>query len=72
MRALQFSTYGGPEVLQWAEAPEPHAGPGKIRIAVRAAGVNLRVRRAAETRRYLEDQHRFYAQLVKDFGLEPR
>ena len=40
MRALQFSTYGGPEVLEWAEAPEPHAGPGKIRIAVRAASVN--------------------------------
>jgi NADPH:quinone reductase-like Zn-dependent oxidoreductase len=40
MRALQFSTYGGPEVLQWAEAPEPHAGPGKIRISVRAASVN--------------------------------
>jgi NADPH:quinone reductase-like Zn-dependent oxidoreductase len=40
MRALQFSTYGGPEVLQWAEAPEPHPGPGQIRIAVRAASVN--------------------------------
>jgi NADPH:quinone reductase-like Zn-dependent oxidoreductase len=40
MRALQFTTYGGPEVLQWAEAPEPHAGPGQIRIAVRAASVN--------------------------------
>ena len=40
MRALQFTTYGGPEVLEWAEAPEPHAGPGEIRIAVRAASVN--------------------------------
>jgi NADPH:quinone reductase-like Zn-dependent oxidoreductase len=40
MRALQFSTYGGPEVLEWAEAPEPHPGPGQIRIAVRAASVN--------------------------------
>jgi NADPH:quinone reductase-like Zn-dependent oxidoreductase len=40
MRALQFNTYGGPEVLQWAEAPEPHAGLGQIRIAVRAASVN--------------------------------
>src|ERR671921_2392216 len=40
MRALQFSTYGGPEVLQWAEAPDPHAGAGQIRIAVRAASVN--------------------------------
>jgi NADPH:quinone reductase-like Zn-dependent oxidoreductase len=40
MRALQFRAYGGPEVLQWAEAPDPHAGPGQIRIAVRAASVN--------------------------------
>lgn len=40
MRALQFSRYGGPEVLEWAEAPEPHAGPGQVRIAVRAASVN--------------------------------
>jgi NADPH:quinone reductase-like Zn-dependent oxidoreductase len=40
MRALQFKAYGGPEVLEWAEAPEPHAGPGQVRIAVRAASVN--------------------------------
>src|SRR4051795_10114341 len=40
MRALQFTTYGGPEVLTWADAPEPHAGPGQIRISVRAASVN--------------------------------
>jgi NADPH:quinone reductase-like Zn-dependent oxidoreductase len=40
MRALQFTRYGGPEVLEWAEAPDPHAGPGQVRIAVRAASVN--------------------------------
>ena len=40
MRALQFTTYGGPEVLRWNEAPEVHAGPGQVRIAVRAASVN--------------------------------
>src|SRR5215213_10663607 len=40
MRALQFKTYGGPEVLEWAEAPDPHPGLGQIRIAVRAASVN--------------------------------
>jgi NADPH:quinone reductase-like Zn-dependent oxidoreductase len=40
MRALQYSSYGGPEVLAWADAPEPHAGPGQIRIAVQAASVN--------------------------------
>lgn len=40
MRALQFTRYGGPEILEWAEAPEPHAGAGQVRIAVRAASVN--------------------------------
>jgi NADPH:quinone reductase-like Zn-dependent oxidoreductase len=40
MRALQFRTYGGPEVLEWTEALEPHAGVGQLRIAVRAASVN--------------------------------
>jgi NADPH:quinone reductase-like Zn-dependent oxidoreductase len=40
MRVLQFSMYGGPEVLEWAEAPDPHPGPGQIRIAVWAASVN--------------------------------
>lgn len=40
MKALQFSAYGGPEQLSWADAPEPHAGPGQVRIRVRAASVN--------------------------------
>jgi NADPH:quinone reductase-like Zn-dependent oxidoreductase len=40
MRALQFAKYGGPEVLTWGEAAVPHAGPGQLRIAVRAASVN--------------------------------
>ena len=40
MKAVQFSAYGGPEVLRVVEVEEPHAGPGQLRIAVRAAGVN--------------------------------
>ena len=40
MRALQYTAYGGPEVLEWAQAPDHHAGPGQLRIAVRAASVN--------------------------------
>jgi NADPH:quinone reductase-like Zn-dependent oxidoreductase len=40
VRAVQFAEYGGPEVLGVAEVTEPHAGPGQIRIAVRAASVN--------------------------------
>ncbi|AMM19732.1 NADPH:quinone reductase [Frondihabitans sp. PAMC 28766] len=37
---MSFAEFGGPEVLRVIEAEEPHAGPGQIRIAVRAAGVN--------------------------------
>ena len=40
MKAVQFSEYGSPEVLQVVDVDEPHAGPGQVRIAVRAAGVN--------------------------------
>jgi NADPH:quinone reductase-like Zn-dependent oxidoreductase len=40
MRALQYTTYGGPDALKWSDAPDPHAGPGQIRISVRAASVN--------------------------------
>lgn len=40
MRALQYAEYGAPEVLRVADVPEPHAGPGQVRIAVRAASVN--------------------------------
>ena len=41
MKAVQFSEYGGPEVLGLVEVAEPHAGPSQVRIAVRAVGVNL-------------------------------
>ena len=40
MKALQYRSYGGPEVVEWADAPEPHAGKGQVRIAVRGASVN--------------------------------
>jgi NADPH:quinone reductase-like Zn-dependent oxidoreductase len=39
MRALQFTRHGPADLLHVAEVPEPHAGPGQIRIAVRASGV---------------------------------
>ena len=40
MRRISFAAFGGPDVLRLVAAEEPHAGPGQIRIAVRAAGVN--------------------------------
>ncbi|SHG58739.1 NADP-dependent oxidoreductase [Streptoalloteichus hindustanus] len=39
MRAAVFSTPGPPEVLQVAEVDDPQAGPGEVRVRVRAAGV---------------------------------
>ena len=40
LRAVRFSQFGGPEVLELVDLPDPHPGPGQVRIAVRAAGVN--------------------------------
>jgi NADPH:quinone reductase-like Zn-dependent oxidoreductase len=41
MRAAVYTQTGDPaEVLSVTEVEEPHAGPGQVRIAVRAAGVN--------------------------------
>lgn len=40
MKKVSFAEFGGPDVLHLVDAAEPHAGPGRIRIAVRAAGVN--------------------------------
>ena len=40
MKAAQFSQFGGPEVLEIVDLPEPHPGPGQVRIAVRAAGIS--------------------------------
>jgi NADPH:quinone reductase-like Zn-dependent oxidoreductase len=40
MRKVSFAEFGGPDVLRLIDAEEPHAGPGQVRVAVRAAGVN--------------------------------
>ena len=40
MKRVSFAEFGGPDVLRLVDAEEPHAGPGQLRIAVRAAGVN--------------------------------
>jgi NADPH:quinone reductase-like Zn-dependent oxidoreductase len=40
VKAARFSRFGGPEVLEIVDLADPHPGPGQVRIAVRAAGVN--------------------------------
>src|SRR5258708_18118797 len=40
MKAVIVTEFGGPEQLRLADVPDPVPGPGQVRIAVRAAGVN--------------------------------
>ncbi|MFE6621084.1 NADP-dependent oxidoreductase [Streptomyces sp. NPDC057740] len=40
MKAVGLIQFGGPEVLQVLDLPVPEAGPGEIRVRVRAATVN--------------------------------
>lgn len=41
MRAVVIAAHGGPEVLEYAEHPDPVAGPGDVVIDVAASGVNF-------------------------------
>ena len=40
MKAIALQRYGGPEVLELLELPEPKVGPDSVLIRARAAGVN--------------------------------
>ncbi|MFD7612124.1 NADP-dependent oxidoreductase [Streptomyces sp. NPDC059828] len=40
MKAISYSRYGGPEVLEYGELPEPKLGPDSVLVKVRAAAVN--------------------------------
>lgn len=40
MKAAQFSRFGGPDVLEIVDLPDPHPGPGQVRIVVHAAGIS--------------------------------
>jgi NADPH:quinone reductase-like Zn-dependent oxidoreductase len=41
MRAVVIPRHGGPEVLDVQERPDPQVGPGEVRVAVKAAGINF-------------------------------
>ncbi|MGX5827036.1 quinone oxidoreductase family protein [Mesorhizobium sp. 43Arga] len=41
MKAVQFSRFGGPEVLEVVDLPAPLPQPGEVLIRVRAAGINF-------------------------------
>jgi NADPH:quinone reductase-like Zn-dependent oxidoreductase len=40
VKAIGVRRWGGPEVLEVLDRPAPHAGPGEVRVRVRAAAVN--------------------------------
>src|SRR5438552_1795208 len=40
MKAIRVHKFGGPEVLQLDDVPDPKAGPGQVVVRIRAAGVN--------------------------------
>ena len=40
MKAAYFERFGGPEVLQYGDVPDPVAGPGEVVVDVHAASVN--------------------------------
>ncbi|GAA1455307.1 NADPH:quinone oxidoreductase family protein [Nocardiopsis tropica] len=40
MRAIQITEFGGPEVLELAELPDPEPGPGEVLVDVTRSGVN--------------------------------
>jgi NADPH2:quinone reductase len=40
MQASRAHQFGGPDVLELEEVPDPIAGPGQVRVRIRAVGVN--------------------------------
>jgi NADPH:quinone reductase-like Zn-dependent oxidoreductase len=40
MKAVRFQGYGGPEVLEVVDVPEPSPGRGEVVVRVVAAGTN--------------------------------
>jgi NADPH:quinone reductase-like Zn-dependent oxidoreductase len=40
MKAVVIEAYGGPEMLAFADLPQPRPGPEDMLVRVRAAGVN--------------------------------
>lgn len=40
MKAIQYSSFGGPDVLHCEDVPRPVAGTGEVLVRVKAAGVN--------------------------------
>jgi NADPH:quinone reductase-like Zn-dependent oxidoreductase len=76
MRAVRFTRYGGPEVLDVVEVPRPAAGPGQVVVAVVIAATNpgeigIREGRFADIwpARFPEGQGNDFAGYVAEIGV---
>jgi NADPH:quinone reductase-like Zn-dependent oxidoreductase len=54
MKAIVMHKYGGPEVLQYADYPDPAPGKGEVLVRVAAASINPvdLMQRAGATKAY--------------------
>ena len=41
MKAIQIDEFGGPEVLEYRDVPEPEAGEGEVVVEIARAGINF-------------------------------
>jgi synaptic vesicle membrane protein VAT-1 len=41
MRSIWITKFAGPDALEVRESPDPNAGPGEVRVRVRASGLNF-------------------------------
>jgi NADPH2:quinone reductase len=41
LKASLFDSFGGPEVLQYRELPDPAVPPGHVQLAIPAIGLNF-------------------------------
>src|SRR3954449_10310231 len=40
MQRIVYTETGGPEVLRVVEEPDPHPGPGEVRVRIHRSGIN--------------------------------
>jgi NADPH:quinone reductase len=55
MKAIQIKEFGGPEVLELAEVPDPEPGDGEVLVEVSRAGINFGDTHASQNQ-YLAEQ----------------
>jgi hypothetical protein len=67
VKVVQLKVHGGPEVLEFVDAPDPTPGPGQILIKVESASVNFSdtMRRRDEMPASSYDATRDWALLAK-------